>query len=844
MEATIRRNPRFVSEEDKMKNLRAEDGNFYPNTGIFANNAPSLWQHGLPVIPLRPRGKEPLMTNWSQYKEKMPTPQEQDHWMRNYPDCNIGLPLGPQSGCVAIDIDTADPTLIDIIDKICGYSPWVRIGQKGKVLLYKFNGQKPFKIKDVEGHMICEMLSSGNQVVLPPSIHPKTQKPYVCNLPITQALPALKTLPEQIETLLRNAFSDHGVVLSHSGWTRTTDYVSQGSRDVKMTSMSGFLANGVTRGEITLLEAIDRLYAWKSLCVENVAGDDIDIEKGVRNLIQFLIQDVTGPKNRPLPLGWDTGLTDEQRKQWGLDFADEHTEWSVNQLLAYLKGEFEKFEDEGSIQRLSAIDYVLRRISRSPHLTSLEIESVFTYIIQTNKRSIAKPALKSRLKELETGELEGKDHTEIAKAVLNDLLRIGEIHFFHDNLWQYKGSNWEVMNKQEILQLIANNYGFYPAAKRASDHSGILQIIKALVPQQDLDSRKLPGVNFANCYVDNEGVMHPHNKAFGCTYTMPFRYVPEQADNHPMFDKFLQSIWGHCKDFKERVQALREAMCATFFGMGPSFARAILLYGLAGSGKSQLLEIVKHLLPDQVISYVTPYKFDDKYEVTELSRSLLNICGELDESKPIPGAHFKSVIDGSSLQSCYKYGQMFSFSPKATHWFASNYLPKTRDASEGFNRRWLVFTFDRMIPKEEKVRDIGEIIVAEEREAIAAWVIGCVKDLTKRGDYSLPPTHREIMRSISSENDTVFFYLTSVEGPRKLPEEIVQMQKSPVSVNSIYEKYSSFCYATAHVRPVGLRVFLMRMTELGNFMGFKVDGLTVYGLTLDKTQGEILCRDL
>ena len=116
--------------------------------------------------------------------------------------------------------------------------------------------------------------------------------------------------------------------------------------------------------------------------------------------------------------------------------------------------------------------------------------------------------------------------------------------------------------------------------------------------------------------------------------------------------------------------------------------------------------------------------------------------------------------------------------------------------------------------------------------------------LTKRGDYSLPPTHREIMRSISSENDTVFFYLTSEEGPRKLSEEIVQMQKSPVSVNSIYEKYSSFCYATAHARPVGLRVFLMRMTELGNFMGFKVDGLTVYGLTLDKTQGEILCRDL
>lgn len=63
-----------------------------------------------------------------------------------------------------------------------------------------------------------------------------------------------------------------------------------------MTTMAGFYANAVTRGELSLLEAIDRMYVWKTCCVENVAGDDIDIEKGVRNLIQFLIQDVVGPK--------------------------------------------------------------------------------------------------------------------------------------------------------------------------------------------------------------------------------------------------------------------------------------------------------------------------------------------------------------------------------------------------------------------------------------------------------------------------------------------------------------------------------------------------------------------
>lgn len=810
----------------------------YPSTNLFFDNAPSLWQCGLPVIPLVAREKKPFLATWQQYKERMPTVQEQNHWLRNYPDCNIGLPLGPQAGCVAIDIDTEDENLINIIQSICGYSPWERIGKKGKVLLYKYTGHKPFKIKDIDGHMICEYLSVGNQVVLPPSIHPDTQEPYRCNIPLPEALPYLKNLPENVEELLRNALQDYGITLSHSGWTRTTDYVSQGSRDVKMTTMSGFLANAVTRGELPLLEAIDRLYAWKALCVENVAGDDIDIEKGVRNLIQFLIQDVTGPKNKPLPLGWDTGLTQEQKDQWGLNFDAEHNEWSIQQLRDYLRIEFEKYE-EGTVQRLSSVDYALRHVSRSPHLTSLEIDSIFTFIRDTNKKTIQMGALKKRLTELRQGELEGIDHTEIARAVLNDLQRIGEVKFWHDEFWQYKGSNWEILTEQEILCLIANNYGNLPAARKAHDHFGIMRVLKAIIPQGDLNTKKIMGVNFANCFVTNDGTMTPHDAGFGCTYTLPFRYVPEMADKHPRFDRFLESVWGMEEDFEDRRRAIQEAMCATFFGMGTSFARAILLYGLAGSGKSQLLEITKRLLPPQVVSYVTPYKFDDKFEVTELSKSLMNVCGELHESQPIPGAQFKSIIDGSSLNGQYKGRDIFDFTPVATHWFASNYLPKTRDTSEGFNRRWLILTFNHAVQKKDKVRNIGEIIVAEEREAIAAWVISCARELSEQKDYTLPMSHRRIIREMAGENDSIFFFLTSEAGPRKLETEIETIQ-----VNSIYEKYVSFCCATTRAKPAGLRLFLRRLTELGNFMGFKVDGLMVNGLTMDRGRGVALNPDI
>lgn len=852
--ASVGLQPQEINPNNDNK-LTADDGRFYSNKDLFANTAPRYWAVGMPVIPLRPRSKMPIPLSWQHYSERMPTPQEQSHWLNNLPDSNIGLPLGPQSGCIAIDIDTPNEDLIQLIQRVCGYSPWERIGKKGKVLMYKFNGQKPFKIKDVDGHMICECLSSRNQVVLPPSIHPDTQRPYACNVDLAGCFQRLQPLPQDIETLLRTALTDAGVRLSHSGWTRTTDYVSQGSRDVKMTAMSGFLAAGVTRGELTLVEAIERMRAWKSMCVENVAGDDIDIEKGVRNLIQFLIQDVTGPKNRPLPIGWDEGLTPEQKKSWGLEFAEDHTEWSVTQILAYLQAEFGRHEEEGSIQRVAAIDYALRKIERSPSLSSLDTDMVYNYIIKTNKNTVNKSTLKNRLKELKQNKLEGKDHTELAKATIEELERYGELRFSQDNFWQWKGSNWEILSKWNILKTIANTFGNLPAAKKSSDHWGIYNVMKSLVPQDGLDTLRIHGVNFANCFVDEEGVTHEHNKGYGCTYTLPFRYMPELANNHPQFDKFLYSVWGNCKDFTQRVQALREVMCATFLGTGTSFARAVLLYGIAGSGKSQLLEIIKHLMPDNVVTYVTPYEFSDRFLKAELAKSLLNICGELKENEPIPGAAFKSVVDGSSLQGQFKYGTPFPFSPVATHWFASNYLPKTRDVTEGFNRRWLVFSFDHPVRKEDKVRDIGNLIAAEERESIVAWVLGCAKELSTKGDYTIPQSHKEIMKNINSENDTVFFYLTSEEGPRLIqaPQNtqnptLAQLSATSQSkasahadvgilVNQLYEKYSGFCYAVAHAKPVGLRAFLTRLKELGTFMGFTVDGLQVCGLTMDKDKG-------
>lgn len=812
--------------------------------GIFSDNAPKLWALGLPVMPLYPREKSPVVNAWQQFAERMPSPEEQAFWLKNYPDGNIGLPLGPQSGCVALDIDTEDERLYQLVCSLVPSSPWNRVGNHGKVMLFKYTGQKTFRIKDIEGVTICELLSAKTQVVIPPSIHPKTQKPYVADAELSEVIDKLPVLDPNIETILRQALMDNGVTLSHTGWTRTTDYISKGSRDVKMTSLAGFFANGVTRGEISVKEAINRMYAWYSSCVEKVAGDDVDIDKGIKNMLSFLAQDVIGPKGKTLPKGWDEGLTDEEKTQMGLNFDIELEEWDYERLRNYLYQQFSQFADD-SIQRADAVEYILKRIARSPNLTSLEIDRILKYISQACK-NFQLSALKKRLNELKTGDVRGTDHTEIAKAVIQDLHRSTDVRFHLDKMWKWTGSHWEVLPDQELYERIANDFGHLPAASRANDHLGILRVIKNILPQglvpNGLDPIK--GVNFANGLVDMEGVLHQHSPNFGMTYTMPFRYIPElgrSLDNAPRFKQFLTDVWGDEPDFEQRVKALRQVMAATMFGIGTSFSRAVLLYGIAGSGKSQMLEIMKNLLPPKVVSYITPYDFDDRFKVTELSRSIMNICGELQRDRKIPSAHFKQIMDSSDLSGQYKGRQLFDFKPVATHWFASNYLPKSDDETEGFNRRWLIFSFNKIPSPEKKVRDLGSIIVAEEREAIASWVIGEIMELKNRSEYTIPESHYRFVSEMASENDTLFFFLTSDKGPRKmLDSEGSLLESTKIHIDKLYEEYTTFCYGSARVRPVGLKRYVQRLRELSIFMGFKVDSMTVFGLTMDKGKDTLI----
>ncbi len=303
------------------------------DTSIFGDAAADYYEVGIPVIPLRYHDKKPVLTKWQEHHDRLPNDDEQADWTERFRDNNIGLVLGEQSGLCMIDIDTTDEEKIKLILSVLPPSPWKRVGAKGMMLAYRFSGLRTFRIKDMAGNMLVEMLSSRTQVVVPPSIHPTTQLPYTENVPLLDVLDRVVELDGDVEQKLRTALKDVGVELSGGTRVQWTGTIPEGDRDNATTGIGGRLAHSVMVGERTLLEALAEAKDWGQEVPDQTCGFDW-ARKAQEKVIEFFLSDI---EKRQPPTGWDQGLSDQMKDQLGISLRERKkfgdTEFGVSERL-------------------------------------------------------------------------------------------------------------------------------------------------------------------------------------------------------------------------------------------------------------------------------------------------------------------------------------------------------------------------------------------------------------------------------------------------------------------------------------------------------------------------------
>jgi P4 family phage/plasmid primase-like protien len=778
---------------------------------IFETYAPQYWAAGLPIIPLRQRNKMPDINQWSLYGRQMPTELEQQHWLASYPKGNVGLPLGPCSGVCIIDIDTEDAELDKAIRDICGPTPWVRVGKKGAALAYRFEGQKNFKLRGADGGMICEFLGLGNQVVVPPSIHPDTGQPYTATADLWEVLDDLPCLGEDIEDKLRALLGVKGFEIGAGGRSSPIDLVPAGERDVQMVRHAGYLARvvlGIDKSvQFSLQEALGQMYHWVENYTAKVSGDAMDPEKGVAKLLEFLLKDLE--KGRTMPNGWDAGLSDALKEHPTIAKMIElntSQRWDLVKARDWLNGKIAEKPDDDR-WAFDCISELINLCAKDENFSEHEFRVIIPDIMRASgKLAMKKSDILIQFKAARDGAEEGEreSHAIIARIVLEELQRTGEIRHDQGQFWQWNGSCFQHLDEDELYMHVANSVRDSMLVRRNADYKAIVEVLQRMCKGRLVQSEER-GINFANGFVGEDLQLADHDPKFGATFTLPFIYDRDNSTRCTRWLEFLHSVWGHEPDFAARHDALQEMFAVTLFKIATHYQRAFLLFGRAGTGKTQILKVLRAMMPPDAIAELGPQHWGERFSPTDLIGKAANICGELPENGMISGNVFKEVVEGSPVRTEFKNQDGFVFVPECAHWFASNYLPVSRDTTRGFIRRWLILDFNKPVREEDKIENLAELIVAEEREAIAAWALEGLRRVLDNRGYTLPECHHFRITQMRRINNSVQAFI----------EDCPTISSGgSIKAQELYDIYATHIQNYRRGSPVGFERFMQMLEDL------------------------------
>ncbi|HRI76624.1 MAG TPA: bifunctional DNA primase/polymerase [Alphaproteobacteria bacterium] len=145
----------------------------------FKTEAPKYWSKNLSVVPVPPGTKQSI-GGWQHYQNNLPNLKKRDEWQQSYGDYGIavltGTALEDGTRLAAIDIDNDD--YVEPIKRIVGNFPCAKKGKKGLTIFVRVSKDAKSRALPLMGSRIVDVLVSKRLCVLPPTIHPDTEKPY------------------------------------------------------------------------------------------------------------------------------------------------------------------------------------------------------------------------------------------------------------------------------------------------------------------------------------------------------------------------------------------------------------------------------------------------------------------------------------------------------------------------------------------------------------------------------------------------------------------------------------------------------------------------------------------
>jgi P4 family phage/plasmid primase-like protien len=399
--------------------------------------------------------------------------------------------------------------------------------------------------------------------------------------------------------------------------------------------------------------------------------------------------------------------------------------------------------------------------------------------------------------------LSARSDPAIAEHMLSGELH-GLIHC-EGSFWRYDGICWQAVSSG-LIQQMAMNYDQRKVGGRkitlgSARLSSIEHCLRLKVARPGYFDEQPRGINCVSGFITFEPgappTLVPHDPEHRQRHVLPGAWQPGRLATLPA-KSLLGTLLGGCfkddpdRDVAEKIALLAELAGVVALGCGTKFKKAVVLLGpTAQNGKSQILDLLRGLLPADAISTIPPGKFGDEHHLVGLIGKLLNASDELGTVQAITSDAFKAVVTGEPIRGADKYKPAVDFRPKAQHVFACNRLPNFQSGMDrGVMRRLVLITFDRTIPEDERIADIGQRIAREEADLLLAWAVEGATRLLERERFEEPASSGEALSEWAYGSDPVQAFIADCVRPALTA---VGKKPSRLSSKMLFDAFEEWC---------------------------------------------------
>lgn len=388
---------------------------------------------------------------------------------------------------------------------------------------------------------------------------------------------------------------------------------------------------------------------------------------------------------------------------------------------------------------------------------------------------------------------------EVAEVVHLILRRhLGDIVYAEGELWFYADTQWTVLSKTDLWRGIQHFDRAVIEGSRANvlklgrtKIESILHELQVMCAVPDFFENPAMGINCASGFITFDANGKPsqlrHAPEHRARHTLPGRWVDGAFDRVPPdsnLSRLLNGCFAGDDDAPQKIDLLAEVagVAALGYATASREPKAVVLYGMtAENGKSQILDLMRGLLPSSAVSAITAAKMSDEKYIVGLAGKLLNATDEL-SGAAIASDTFKTIITGEQVNGRDVYKSSIEFRPRAQHLFATNILPPYKGGMDrGVQRRLLVVPFNRTVPKSERIEHIGQRIGAEEPNLLLAWAIAGASRVICNRAFSEPLSCKQALREWVCKADAVQAWIE------------VAIEAAPGHCTAVSVAYEAFC---------------------------------------------------